>query len=264
MTYAVSSAGKGSGIDFVRDLFNEWADEVRYRKYNLNQYKVEISTKVTESIENFRKDQLKVETVAQKDLESYKEKINQLYESNLAALNKQKNAVDEIKKIIQLKRPPKIDDSLEQFKRFYNESIIVGPYERVSKQWKWNILENKTNKELKEYMVNWKERTDPELLEKNVELQIKFLQERFQSDWMSTFKVEKNMQGKEEKIGTAERATRNAAQELSKLHEYLTMNARLLALSTHKSIQTTIDKKDARRETKNLEDQLMRLSREGN
>ena len=51
--------------------------------------------------------------------------------------------------------------------------------------------------------------------------------------------------------------------DLNKIQEDLALNAKLLALSTQKSIMTTIDKKNIRKERRNLEAQLKKLNREG-
>lgn len=255
LTHAVSSIPVPSnGVVFVKNFFNEWSNVLRYRKYNLDQYREEISSKVTESIESFRKDQLAAQSVAQKDLESYMDKFNQLYARNLATVEKQKLAVDEMRKRMEMSRPPNIDDSLEQFRRFYNESIIVGPYEMVSKRWKWNTIDKKSYSTRKPV---------ENLFDESMVKQTERLREKFQSEWINVFKGTTKRKGSKQKNWTVESAMRSAAMDLNKLQEDLTSNARQLALSTQSSIKTTINKKDVRRETRNLEKQLKKLNREG-
>ena len=255
---------QGSGIVFFKTIFSDLSSKFKYRKLDLDQYREAISSKVAESIENFRNDQLIAQSVAQKDLESYMEKFNQLYSKNLAALEKQRLAVDEMRRKVEIKRPPNIDDSLDQFRRFYNESIVLGPYEAVSKQLKFNFLDKKS------FKLDSKDSLDPIFLEDNLVKQTERLKEKLYNDWNNLFGINiDTKKGKEKrnkmsrKTGTFERTIRTAAMDLTKFQEDLTSNAYSIAISTQKSILTTIDKKDLRRETRNLEKQLKRLNREG-
>ena len=247
---SISISG-GGGATFVKGIFNEWSNALKYRKYDLDQYREEISNKVAESIEHFRRDQLIAQSVAQRDLESYMEKFNLLYAKNLKSMEKQRIAVDEMRKRMEISRPPKIDDSLEQFRRFYNESMIVGPYRLVGKSWKWNVMDKKSTK------------PQERIFEESMIKQSERLIEKFQNDWIYLFRNTTNQKGFQQKEGIIERAMRNAVLDLSKLQDDLTSNARLLAVSTQNSIKTTIDKEDVRRETMNLEEQLKKLSSEG-
>jgi hypothetical protein len=246
---SISISG-GGGAAFVKGIFSEWSNALKYRKYDLDQYREEISNKVADSIEHFRRDQLIAQSVAQKDLESYMEKFNLLYAKNLKSMEKQRMAVDEMRKRMEISRPPKIDDSLEQFRRFYNESMIVGPYRLVGKSWKWNVMDKKSTK------------PQERIFEESMIKQSERLIEKFQNDWIHLFRNTSNQKGFQ-KEGIIERAMRNAVLDLSKLQDDLTSNARLLAVSTQNSIKTTIDKEDVRRETMNLEEQLKKLSSEG-
>lgn len=238
----------------MKNVLSEWSNALKYRKYDLDQYREEISSKVTESIENFRRDQLVAQSAAQKDLDSYMEKFNQMYARNLVTLEKQKIAVDEMRRRMEISRPPNIDDSLEQFRKFYNESIVVGPYEMVSKQWRWSTIEKKTYDPKK---------PQESLFEESLIKQTERLREMLRNDWIKAFKDPEKKGKSKRKEWTIETTVRSAASDLNKLQEDLTLNARQLALSTQNAIMTTIDKKDVRRETRNLEEQLMKLNREG-
>lgn len=230
---------QNGGVSFIKTIFSDWSNKFRYRKYDLDQYREAISSKVTESIEKFRRDQLVAQSVAQKDLESYMDKFNQLYASNLAALEKRKEAVKDMRKKMEIKRPPKIDDSLEQFRQFYNESVTLGPYESVTKHLKFNFIDKANNDESK------KTRKRNILIRSKKPIRVASL-------IVPT-----------KKALSMEKVMRTAALDLIKIQEDLTSNAKLLALSTQKSIMTTIDKKNIRRETRNLEAQLKKLNKEG-
>ena len=238
----------------MKSIVSEWSSALKYRKYDLDQYREVISSKVAESIENFRRDQLLAQSVAQRDLESYMDKFNQLYAKNLATVEAQRMAIDEMRKRMELSRPPYIDDSLDQFRRIYNESIVVGPYEMVSKRWKWTFPSKNTHSVDK---PNQKE------AEESLMKQTERLREKFQNDLSNVFKDTTEARRSNQREGTIERAIRSAANDLNKLQEELSSNARQLAISTQNSIKTTIDKKDVRRETRNLEMQLEKLAREG-
>lgn len=107
----------------------------------------------------------------------------------------------------------------------------------LRKQWKWNFLhERNMNKKMQR---SESDRLDNLYLERDIENQIKLLTDRLQ--------------------GTI----RTAAEDLIKFQEDLTSSARALAISRQKSINMTIDKRDFRRETRDLEEQLRELNREG-
>ena len=98
------------------------------------------------------------------------------------------------------------------------------------------------------------------------------LRDRLQGDWNNLFKfyTDDRKQAKKvtmkkisKKTGTMEKVMRTAVLDLTKIQEDLTLNAKLLAQSTQKSIMTTIDKKNIRQERRNLEAQLKKLNREG-
>ena len=251
---ALSSPLYSGGVGFMKSAISEWASALKYRKYDLDQYREVISSKVAESIENFRRDQLLAQSVAQKDLESYMDKFNQLYAKNLATMEAQRMAIDEMRKRMELSRPPYIDDSLDQFRKIYNESIVVGPYEMVSKRWKWTFPSKNA------YSADKPHQND---IEESLIKQTERLRGKFQSDRINVFKETSETRRSSQKEGTIERVIRSAASDLNKLQEELTSNARQLAISTQNSIKTTIDKKDVRRETRNLEKQLEKLTREG-
>ena len=262
--------GPGGGLVSLKTIVSDWSNKFKYRKYDLAQYREAISTRVTESIEKFRNDQLEAQNIAQKDLEAYMEKFNQLYAKNVAALERQKLAVEDMTKRMEIKRPPQIDDSLEQFRRFYNESMVVGPYEMVNKQWKFTFLDKKTFN--KKEPRNLKDPLDTTYFEENLVKQTEKLYEKLQSDWNSVFKTSTDTKRKAKgekrdrrgkKTGTIEKAMRTAALDLNKIQEELTQNAKQLAVSTQNSIMNTIDKNDVWRETRSLELQLKKLNREG-
>jgi hypothetical protein len=230
-----------AGIHFLKETANELSDELRYRKYSLDQYREDISSKVSESIEKFRRDQKDKTLMAERDFELYVEKLDALFRESLIALDRQKTKVEELRRRTVIQRPPNIDDSLEQFKMNYNESIIFGPYEMLRKKWKWNFLSERIVKKNKPRSES--DRMDDSYLERDIEIQIKLLTDRLQ--------------------GTIGRVTKTAAEDLSKFQEDLTASAKALAVSRQKSINITIDKRDFRRETRDLEEQLRELNREG-
>jgi hypothetical protein len=230
-----------AGIHFLKETASELSNELRYRKYSLDQYREDISSKVSESIEKFRRDQKDKTLMAERDFELYVEKLDALFRESLIALDLQKRKVEELRRRTVIQRPPNIDDSLEQFKMNYNESIIFGPHEMLRKKWKWNFLSEtivKKNKPRSDC-----DRMDDSYLERDIEIQIKLLTDRLQ--------------------GTIGRVTKTAAEDLSKFQEDLTASAKALAVSRQKSINMTIDKRDFRRETRDLEEQLRELNREG-
>ena len=189
-----------------------------------------------------------------------------IYAKNLAALEKQMEAVEDMRKKMEIKRPPKIDDSLEQFRQFYNESVILGPYESVSKHLKFSFVEKRN------VSLSQKDNLDPIFFEESIVRQTERLRDRLQGDWNNFFKFytddrkqtkKVTMKKISKKTGTMEKVMRTAALDLTKIQEDLTLNAKLLAQSTQKSIMTTIDKKNIRQERRNLEAQLKKLNREG-
>ena len=104
-------------------LFHNVKEDMRYRKSSLEQYRDQLTSKLTSSFDQFKKDQLKLSSDASNDFEIYLSQFKQIYNDTISSLQLQKNAIQQLKtfKII---RPSQIDESLEKFRTFYDENIV--------------------------------------------------------------------------------------------------------------------------------------------
>ena len=239
--------------DVFDDLYNDITDEIQFRKSSIEDYQKKISDRVSSSIDRFRNDQLRVKTRAEHDLESYMKKVNQLYTENLLSLGKQQQAIQDLSKRKIIQRPAKMDDSLEQFRKFYDESVTMSPYHVAKSTWEasWDWMSSFS------LMKAQKGASDYIQIEKRIEQQIATLTQRMQQGMQDAVETAS------ESAESLERAFRNAAVDLTKVPEDILNNARKLATSSQSSIKRTIDKSDVRRETRDLEMKLQELSREG-
>lgn len=251
-----TAAREGWGLlrktkEVLDNFYGELTEEVRYRKSNIDQYRDEISERVSESIERLRRDQLRAQTRAERDLDSYMKKLNKLYTDNLLSLGKQQKAIQDLSKKKVVQRPAAMDDSLEQFRKFYDESVTMSPYQVAKNFWEssWDFLSTLSPAK--------SENADFMTIEKRIDKQIEALTQRLQS------RVQDAVESASEGAENLERVFRNAAGDLTRVPEDIISNARKLAVSSQTSIQKTIDKSDVRRETRDLEVKLKALSREG-
>ena len=240
--------------DVFDDFYNDITDEIQFRKSSIEDYQKKISNRVSSSIERFRNDQLRVKSRAEHDLESYMKKLNQLYTENLLSLGKQQKAIQDLSKRKIIQRPAKMDDSLEQFRKFYDESVTMSPYHVARSTWEasWDWMSSFSLLKAKEGAS-----AEYDQIEKRIEKQIATLTQRMQQG------MQEAVETASESAESLERAFRSAAVDLTKAPEEILNNARNLATSSQSSIRRTIDKSDVRRETRDLEIKLQQLSREG-
>lgn len=104
-------------------LFNGINEEIKFRKLNLYQYQEQIKQHISRAIEIFRYDQKELTNEVQQELDAYFHKINQIYNETMASFRKKEAAIQHLNDQNQL-RPSKIDESLEEFQRLYNQSMV--------------------------------------------------------------------------------------------------------------------------------------------
>jgi len=242
--------------DMLDGLYADMTEEAQFRRSTIEQYRDEISGRVQATIDRFRTDQLRRQTKAERDLEKYKQKLNKLYLDNLLALGKQRQAVQDLGKRKAVRRPAKMDDSLEQFRKLYEETgPLVDPYTVAKNYWE----------RTRDWLTSLAPGTVPVVSFPSDYVQIERRIER-QIDTL-TRHVHRGVQGAvetaSEGVEALERTFRNAADDLRRMPEDVVSSARSVAASTQASIRNTIDKRDVRRETRDLEAKLQALSREG-
>lgn len=111
------------------------SDELRYRKASFQQYQDQIEQFWNQSIDTFRNGQLRRSLVLEQELDEYRSKFDKLYQNITVVLQSQKDYLQELNNIVV--RPKQIDQSLEDFRRFYNETLYQaflsgGPSLKVS------------------------------------------------------------------------------------------------------------------------------------
>lgn len=108
----------------IQTFFEFLNDEIRFRKLSIDQYREKINEKIRRKIESFKYDQDLVRVDVQNKLDNYLNRFNQLYNESIESLKMQQESINELNnKYI---RPKRIDESLEEFRRIYNESLFQG------------------------------------------------------------------------------------------------------------------------------------------
>jgi len=103
---------------------NSWVqavlEEVRFHKSNLDQYRDRINRIVSMSIDNFKADQSSYYSKQLREFESYLKLVDDTYKDVKRTIKIQQQAINELNR--KYMRSDRIDESLEAFKLFYNET----------------------------------------------------------------------------------------------------------------------------------------------
>jgi len=244
---AVTSV-KGSPLDFCYNLItnsiSELADELKFRKLSLSQYRDTINNAVGKYIDTFRSDQNQLLIDAQSDFKAYTKAFNQLYEDMSATLLRQQEAV----KALEYKRPRLMDESLENFMQFYNESMSpflathskhVSDASTVSKKY---LLRRKMIKKNERIVQSFYSR---------------FVGSQLRDNWDSM------RMSAQETVQNAEDSVRVALDDYHKLQEELALNAKQITIKSQEIITNTLDKRLVRKETELLKSNLKNLENVG-
>lgn len=132
LTLLVTSCGYAA-ISFPRfptirrvlvDDMNSWVqavlEEVRFHKSNLDQYRDRINRIVSTSIDAFKADQSSYYSKQLREFESYLKQVDDTYKDVKYTIKIQQQAINELNG--KYMRSERIDESLEAFKLFYNET----------------------------------------------------------------------------------------------------------------------------------------------
>jgi hypothetical protein len=241
--------GAGNPLVFAREAvttwLHEWSEELKYRKVSIEQYREQISKSFAVSLDRFDRDRETASNRAQQELEAYLSKFDRLYEESNYALKKQQAAIDELNQRRSI-RSPRLDDSLEQFRKFYNET--ASTFLQTPK-----YIEASKRKKKRRPSSHVTER----LAENSLDRQISKLSDRLKSEWDSVRLSAK------EGVNTAENAVRSALLDMTRFQDDLVSNARSFVSASQFSIQSTIDKRTARQELQILQKKLKELEKDG-
>lgn len=136
MSSHVRQSSKNGIQEFFLTLFGSLKEEFRYRKSSLEQYRDQLTGRLLENVEKFRRDQEYLRNDAKVQLETYAMKVNQLYNETLLSLQRQQQSVMEMQQseAKQFVRPKRIDESLEEFRKSFNETEFLNGI--LSNRWK--------------------------------------------------------------------------------------------------------------------------------
>lgn len=110
-------------IDSVSEFVHSVSDDISYRKSSAVQYRDKLRSGAVSMFDRFRISQSIISHQTQHELEQYMNQLNQIYSDTLASLQQQRKNILELEKNIP-KRPKQIDESLDRFRKFYDESIM--------------------------------------------------------------------------------------------------------------------------------------------
>ena len=222
----------------ISTFINNLNEEIRFRKLTLSQYRDSISTKLSILLDSFGKDQSDLANKAQNELNVYLNKFKQQYSDSLESLQKQKDTIEELNKAA-IQRPTGIDDSLEMFMKFYNESVSSKLNQRSKL---WDSFQSKFN-----------DFTSPDPFPKQMDALSKSLKDNWSlvKQTASDYSI------------NAETAVSSTLNDFTKFQDELASNAKLIAKVSQESIEKTLDKKNLRLERLELEKQLKTLEKQG-
>ena len=106
----------------ITKMYNEISDEIKIRRYNIIQFKDQLTNKINKSYITFTKSQTKTSTNTINDINKYIRNFNMIYNETKTSLQKQLNIIQELDLINNNREP--IYESLDKFKKFYDQNII--------------------------------------------------------------------------------------------------------------------------------------------
>lgn len=208
------------------------------------------SSSPNQQFEKFILDQRKLQTRVQQQVEELKQKAHDEFET----LRKQQTELQEAWKKSLAERPLGIDDSLDAFKRFYNESLTIGPYKASTNllppQTKWRLPTFRFQNPFEGQLITGRfgrvrEKDTPfsETIDQSLDSARLSLQQGADS---------------------VDRAVRATVDDLAKWQDDVMSNAKRLATSSQAAFQSTPkDRRAIRVESLTLETRLQQLNREG-
>jgi hypothetical protein len=107
---------------FTYEKFSQLSEEFKYRKSSVEQYQHQLDQKLRKSFEQFRNNQISISNNAANELMIYLNRFNKIYNDTTSSLQLQRNKMNEFEKSF-IRRPRQIDESLDRFKKFYDESF---------------------------------------------------------------------------------------------------------------------------------------------
>lgn len=218
---------------------------MKFRKLSLSQYRDTISNALGNYIDHFRADQNQILIDAQNDFKAYTKAFHQLYEDMSTTLLRQQETV----KALEYNRPRLMDESLENFIQFYNESM--SPFLTThSKHGRDNNSEVSRKYFLRRKMIKKNEIFFQSLYNK-------FVGSHLRDNWDSM------RLSAQETVQNAEESVRVALEDYHKLQEELALNAKQITAKSQDIIKNTLDKSLVRKETELLKSNLKKLENVG-
>lgn len=272
---------------------NDLVEEVRYNKLTLSQYRDRISWNFNNIFEKFSTNQWKTTASARDDIQSYAAKFNQIYNDAIENLERQKNVINAMNAKVYV-RPKQFDESLEQFKKFYNESTVIEDTVKYFKEQSTKlsvkatetavkaavelgsrgarqrerefrrasnrlaeIIKQEQRKEKRTRIVKRKSSggTASQLDLSGFPVQLELLNKRLKLQWAQATRVSSDSIYSSEYI-------RTVLNDLHKLQEDLLVKAQRLTASSQQAILESKDKYLVRRQKDELRDQLLKLENE--
>eukprot|EP01039_Chlorochromonas_danica_P000263 gene263-282_t len=210
-------------------------EEIRYRKSSLEQYRDQITSRIHQSVLSFHTMQHLGWEKTQHELDNYIQRVNQTYVEVLQLLKKQKDSFTEELNFNYV-RPFQIDQSLEDFQRFYNESLFQSLASKLLPS----------------------DHIPPRLYEFGpLGIQLELLNKKLATSW------EGLVQQSQSSRGDAERAVIATLRDLQKLQDDLQNKANKLEATTRELFPQTLSKEDLRKSREAIEKQMKKLEREG-
>ncbi len=216
---------------------SRYAEDLVRARHSMDKYRQRLYQDFIHSLSKFAQRQNLTEADIEKKLEVYRLKIDLLYTNISSTLNVQKNTLNEIgTKFI---RPTSLDRSFDDFKRFYNESVMQA--------WLNSITEKPRSTKV---LVDLKDLPLHEQLE--------ILNKKLTESWDQLVTSSKDTKRLTEMV------VQNSTKELIKFHRDLLRNAKLIEDTALEMLPNALSKSELKQLVKDLDSQLKKLEKDSN
>lgn len=237
-----STSHKSNGL--FSDLKEQW-QELRYG--SLNEYRSKVMQRIHDSFDNFMSKQSKFAIDSQRDLKNYRDILSKLYSDTVSTKRKQQEALDDLTKQ-SLSRPMNIDESLDSFRRVYNDSVSL-----FATQFKPFYKTPSYDKAL-----HREQQRSQNLLIEPFTKQIDRLNHRLTHSWDSVLTIALDVTTR------AEHAFQSTVEDLHGVQNNILSNAKgVLRASVANSLTGALNRDELMREVRSLDSKLKALEKEG-
>lgn len=224
-----------------------------------------INNRIQITVEKFKKDRLDETSQALLEINNYVTKAQDLYKEVLFSIEQQRNELSELNRFMQgydkLRETYNLDESLDQFRKFYNVTI-ENSLKSINPKYDSVLSLDKISKSIEDLLKlqkldsMQKRETLLHKLSERKEVYDMLLQTNLMRSWDSILKTS------EEASKSIESNTKPTISEFLRFQEDLINELKMIAMQAQNSLKREIIKSNVRNEKKSLEVALRKLEKE--